>query len=201
MTYILGLTGSIATGKSTVSKIFGDYGFPIVDADKIAREIVAPGTKGLQNIVAHFGATVLQEDGMLDRKKLGQIVFTHPEKRTLLNQLNGSLIREEIFRQIKQWQDQKVPLVVLDIPLLFESHYEQYTDGVMVAYVPRALELERLIQRDGYTKEAALQRMNSQIDIEEKRKLADFYTDNSGSLENLKPQVHQFLVTHHFLKK
>ncbi|MFD1672735.1 dephospho-CoA kinase [Agrilactobacillus yilanensis] len=199
MTYVLGLTGSIATGKSTVSQIFKSYGFPVVDADIIAHEVVAPGTPGLKNIVENFGPEILQADGQLDRKKLGQIVFADENKRQLLNRLNGHLIRQEIFKQVADLRAQKQPLIILDIPLLYESHYEEYTDGVMVAYVPEALQIKRLMARDGYNETDARHRIESQINIEEKRQLADFYTDNSGDIEMLKAQIQRFLQTHNFI--
>lgn len=199
MTYVLGLTGSIATGKSTLSQIFKAYGFPIVDADVIAHEIVKPGTKGLANIIANFGPDVLAADGQLDRKKLGQLVFADPKKRALLNRLNGQLIRQEIFRQVDQLKVQAVPLIILDIPLLYESHYEAHTDGVMIAYVPKNIEVKRLMQRDGIAQTAALQRIDSQMSIEDKRQLADFLIDNTQDVTHSKAQVLQFLKAHRFL--
>lgn len=199
MTYVLGLTGSIATGKSTLSRLFKAYGFPIVDADVIAHEIVQPGTQGLTNIVTHFGPTVLQSNGQLDRKKLGQLVFADPEKRALLNQLNGPLIRQEILDQVAKLKAQAAPLVILDIPLLYESHYETHTDGVMIAYVPKALEIQRLMQRDNITEKAALQRIDSQMSIETKRKMADFCIDNTQDIAHSKAQIQRFLEAHQLI--
>lgn len=199
MTYRLGLTGSIATGKSAVSKIFKAYGCPIVDGDVVARQIVAPGSSGLANIVTHFGAAMLLPDGTLDRKKLGALVFADEAKRAQLNALNGPLIRQEILRQVAQWTQKKAPLVILDIPLLYETHYEVYTDGVMVVYIPRALEIKRLMKRDQISQTAALQRIDSQMSIEAKKKRADFVIDNTGDIQALQDQVSQFLQAHDFL--
>ncbi|MCH4170626.1 MAG: dephospho-CoA kinase [Lactobacillus sp.] len=200
MTYVLGLTGSIATGKSTVAQVFRDQGFPVVDADALAHAAVAPKTQGLANIIQAFGPTILTADGQLDRRKLGHIVFADPAKRALLNRINGPLIRKSILAEVDYWRQQKVPLVVLDIPLLFETHYEPYVDGVMVAYVPEELQLKRLMARDGYDEVEARARMASQMSIETKKQRADFYTDNTKSVASLQGQVLDFLKANHFLK-
>ncbi|MCD2256659.1 dephospho-CoA kinase [Agrilactobacillus fermenti] len=198
MTYILGLTGSIATGKTTVAQIFRDYGCPIVDADKIAHQVVAPGSPGLTNIVANFGPQILKADGSLDRQRLGEIVFSNTDKRHLLDRINGQLIRQEIMAQLTSWQKKQVPLVILDIPLLYEYHYEKIVDAVMVAYVPRELQLKRLMARDGLSRQAAMNRINSQLDIDTKLARADYHTDNTGSIADLKQQVKAFLVKQDF---
>lgn len=192
MAFILGVTGGIATGKSTVVDVFRKAGVPIVDGDLIAREIVEPGKPALKALVAAFGEEILTED-RLNRKKLGEIVFNDPAKRQLLDRLLDGYLRGAITDQIKE-AAKTAPLVVADIPLLYEADYQQYMDQVAVVYIPKELQLTRLMQRDHLTKEAALQRMKSQLSIEEKRQKADFLFDNQGTREETRQQVLRWLA-------
>lgn len=192
MTFILGVTGGIATGKSTVVDVFRKAGVPIVDGDLIAREIVEPGQPALNALVAAFGEEILTEDH-LNRKKLGEIVFNDPAKRQLLDRLLDGYLRGAITDQIKE-AAKTAPLVVADIPLLYEADYQQYMDQVAVVYIPKELQLTRLMQRDHLTEEAALQRMKSQLSIEEKRQKADFLFDNQGTREETRQQVLRWLA-------
>lgn len=192
MAFILGVTGGIATGKSTVVDVFRKAGVPIVDGDLIAREIVEPGQPALKALVAAFGEEILTED-RLNRKKLGEIVFNDPAKRQLLDRLLDGYLRGAITDQIKE-AAKTAPLVVADIPLLYEADYQQYMDQVAVVYIPKELQLTRLMQRDHLTKEAALQRMKSQLSIEEKRQKADFLFDNQGTREETRQQVLHWLA-------
>ncbi|EOH88112.1 dephospho-CoA kinase [Enterococcus asini ATCC 700915] len=192
MAFILGVTGGIATGKSTVVDVFRKAGVPIVDGDLIAREIVEPGQPALKALVAAFGEEILTED-RLNRKKLGEIVFNDPAKRQLLDRLLDGYLRGAITDQIKD-AVKRAPLVVADIPLLYEADYQQYMDQVAVVYIPKELQLTRLMQRDHLTKEAALQRMKSQLSIEEKRQKADFLFDNQGTREETRQQVLRWLA-------
>ncbi|MEQ2877169.1 dephospho-CoA kinase [Enterococcus asini] len=192
MAFILGVTGGIATGKSTVVDVFRKAGVPIVDGDLIAREIVEPGQPALKALVAAFGEEILTED-RLNRKKLGEIVFNDPAKRQLLDRLLDGYLRGAITDQIKE-AAKTAPLVVADIPLLYEADYQQYMDQVAVVYIPKELQLTRLMQRDHLTEEAALQRMKSQLSIEEKRQKADFLFDNQGTREETRQQVLRWLT-------
>lgn len=192
MAFILGVTGGIATGKSTVVDVFRKAGVPIVDGDLIAREIVEPRQPALKALVAAFGEEILTED-RLNRKKLGEIVFNDPAKRQLLDRLLDGYLRGAITDQIKE-AAKRAPLVVADIPLLYEADYQQYMDQVAVVYIPKELQLTRLMQRDHLTKEAALQRMKSQLSIEEKRQKADFLFDNQGTREETRQQVLRWLA-------
>lgn len=198
MSYVLGITGGIATGKSTVVKQFAKMGFPVVDGDLVARKVVAAGTPGLDAIATAFGKDILTPDGTLDRKKLGEIVFKHEEKKKQLDQLLDPFIREEIKRQIEQGK-KKSPLVIADIPLLFEADYVSEVDAIGVVYVPFEQQLIRLMARDGYCKTAALQRINSQWTIEEKRKKADIIFDNTGSVEQTRQLVMNWVKNQEFL--
>lgn len=191
--FILGLTGGIASGKSTVSNYLASKNIPIVDADIGAREVVEVGTEGLQSIVTHFGKEVLSEDGSLNRKKLGAIIFGNETKRELLNQLLRTNIREWILTKVADYRRQDIPLLVLDIPLLYEASYQEVCDAVMVVYTPPEIQLERLIKRNGLTAKEAQDRINSQLSIEKKKQLADILIDNSNKIEDTYLQIDEWL--------
>lgn len=198
MSYVLGVTGSIATGKSTVVNVFKNHQIPIVDGDVVAREVVEPGTEGLAAVVEKFGEDILLATGGLDRKKLGDLVFSQPDERLKLNQIIKPFIRKEILRQIEELK-KKYPLVIADIPLLYEAHYEKELDAVAVVYVTPEIQLERLMQRNNYTKAEALNRINSQWSIDEKKQKADIVFDNRGTIEETKLQVEAWLKKQNFI--
>lgn len=193
MTYILGLTGGIATGKSTVSRYFSDKGYAVVDADVVARRVVEPGTEGLANIVAHFGTEIIQKDGTLNREKLGVMIFSDAEKRETLNNLLSAQIRRTIMADTETLVNANQPLIVLDIPLLYEAGYETHCDAVMVVYTTEAVQLERLMARNNLTEEEALNRIASQEPIETKKDRADIVIDNNGPLNHTYEQVETWL--------
>lgn len=193
MTYILGLTGGIATGKSTVSRYFSDKGYAVVDADVVARRVVEPGTEGLANIVAHFGTEIIQKDGTLNREKLGAMIFSDAEKRETLNNLLSAQIRRTIMADTETLVNANQPLIVLDIPLLYEAGYETHCDAVMVVYTTEAVQLERLMARNNLTEEEALNRIGSQEPIETKKDRADIVIDNNGPLNHTYEQVETWL--------
>ncbi|AEB29425.1 dephosphocoenzyme A kinase [Carnobacterium sp. 17-4] len=189
MTVILGLTGSIATGKSTVSKIFKEQGFPVVDADVGAREVVKPGTEGLSEIKKQFGDNVILTDGTLNRAALGKIVFKDEKQREKLNMILSKRIYQWVMDQKKEYLKRDPAILVLDIPLLFEAGYEKEVDQVMVVATTKEIQIDRLMKRDKIGKEDAIQKINSQLPISEKIVLGDSVIDNSGSTENTKQQV------------
>ena len=193
MTYILGLTGGIATGKSTVSRYFSDKGYAVVDADVVARRVVEPGTEGLANIVAHFGTEIIQKDGTLNREKLGAMIFSDAEKRETLNNLLSAQIRRTIMADTETLVNANQPLIVLDIPLLYEAGYQTHCDAVMVVYTTEAVQLERLMARNNLTEEEALNRIASQEPIETKKDRADIVIDNNGPLNHTYEQVETWL--------
>lgn len=186
---IVGLTGGIACGKTTVSNVFTDLGCPVIDADLVAREVVEPGEWGLSRVVERFGATVLTEDGTLNRKKLGQIVFSDHAARKDLNAILHPLIQTRMQDKKEEALKQNPPFVIMDIPLLYENHHESTVDHVIVVYVPAHTQLERLMIRDGLSLQEAQNRVASQMDIEEKKRRADLVIDNRGTLEYTKQQV------------
>lgn len=189
MTVILGLTGGISTGKSTVSKIFKEQGYPVVDADIGAREIVKPGTDGLEKIKKEFGNKVILADGTLDRTALAKIIFDDVKKRELLNKMLSQHIHQWIVAKKNDYLKQEPAIIVLDIPLLFEMGYENEVDQIMVVATSEEIQLNRLMKRDNIEKKEATQRINSQLPISKKVILGDIIIDNSGTIENTKKQV------------
>jgi len=189
----MGLTGGIATGKSSVSAFLASKGALIIDADVIAREVMLPGHPVLAATVQRFGQAILHEDGTLDRKKLGSIVFGNPEERKALEAITHPAIRQEMReRAVAYRTEYPDKLVVSDIPLLYESGLENGFDEVMVVYVPRSVQKERLMMRDGLTSEQADARLGAQMDIELKKRRADIVIDNSGSWTETEKQLAAF---------
>ncbi|MFD1773137.1 dephospho-CoA kinase [Paenibacillus rhizophilus] len=187
---IMGLTGGIASGKSTVSAILAEKGAKVVDADAIAREVMLPGHEVLAAVAKHFGEGILLPDGTLNRSKLGEIVFNDPEALKALNGMTHPAIRR-ITRERMQALEKEAPerLVIADIPLLFESGQEDMFERILVVYAPREIQLERLMKRNGLTREQAEARLDSQMDIELKRAKADFVINNSGDVADTERQI------------
>lgn len=194
MTYTLGLTGGIATGKSTVSRFFRQHDIPVVDADVIAREVVEPGTDGLAEIIKTFGTEILLEDGSLNRKKLGEIIFKDEDKREMLNQILHQEIHQKMMMAKEKWENERVPLIVFDIPLLYEADYQSTFDAIMVVYVPEKTQIARLMERDELTVQQARDRIASQLPIEEKKARADIVIDNSQTIADTYEQVQNWLI-------
>ena len=189
MTKVIGLTGGIASGKSTISNIFKEVGWPVIDADQTARQVVMPGSLGLAQIISRFGSQVLQPDGTLDRAALGSVVFDDPESLSDLDQIEHPLIMAAIDKQLAGFKKQGLPVAVLDVPLLFETGMDQECDLTVLAVVDHKTQLERLMKRDHCTKAAALKRINAQMPLEEKMRRADVIIDNNGSLAQTRLQV------------
>ncbi|KAI8498109.1 hypothetical protein Bbelb_240530 [Branchiostoma belcheri] len=197
---LVGLTGSIATGKSTVSAMFKQLGVPVVDADQIAKDVVEPGMPTLKKIVAHFGPEILQEDGRLDRDRLGRIIFSDRQQRKVLNSLTHPAIHREMVWQVIKLFCQGHKYAILDIPLLFEtgSKLHKYLYSTVVVSCDEETQLERLMARNDYAKEVAQKRMQAQMPLRNKIELADHIIENSGDLQFTKEQVlvlHQRLCT------
>lgn len=193
MTKIIGLTGGIATGKSTVSNILRENGIPIIDADQLTRRLQRPGSAGLKRLAAEFGQQVIRPDGQLDRQQLGQQVFDDPSDRQKLDGIMQPLIREAVTDQLAIFKRQQVPAVVLDFPLLFEAHYDQDCDYIVVVAVNPPTQLQRLMARNGYSKREAEERIAAQMPLKQKMRLADRVIDNNGPLKSTKEQVAQFI--------
>ncbi len=189
----IGLTGGIATGKSTVAKLLTERGAILIDLDGIAREVVEPGQPSLSLIAERFGQAVLQENGSLDRKKLGAIVFGDAAERKALEAIIHPAIRA-VMRERMAYNESNSPhtLVVVDVPLLYESGLDSYFEKIMVVYVPREIQLQRLVERDKLTVEAAQRRLDAQMNIEDKKLKADILIDNSGDLANTERQIERY---------
>lgn len=191
---IVGLTGGISSGKSTVSSYLKQLNIPVIDADEVARKVVEPNSQGAIEIRKAFGSDVFEEDGSLNRQKLGALIFSNTENRQKLDDLLQPLIKIMILEEIEEYRQKGENMIVLDLPLLFEKNYEKLCEEIIVVYVPKELQLERLMKRNQYTKQEALSRIDSQLSIEEKRKRATVLFDNQGTIQQLYYQVEQWLV-------
>ena len=187
----VGLTGSIAVGKSHVLRVFRELGCHVLDADRVAREVVAPGTEGLERLVDAFGGeTVLQKDGNLDRAKLGAIVFADEQKRLLLNSIVHPLVFEEQERWLRSCETADPDgIAIVDAALMIESGGYKRFDKLIVVWCRPDLQLQRLISRDGLSREEAEQRIASQMPQDEKKTYADFLIDTSNSYEETRLQT------------
>jgi dephospho-CoA kinase len=189
----IGLTGGIACGKSTVASMLVSLGAILIDADQLARDVVMPGRPALQQIVERFGPDVMLPDGTLNRKALGAIIFNEPAARKELEAITHPLIRKAMWDQMHQAEEAYPDkLVVVDVPLLFESKLQGYFQKIMVVYVSETVQLQRLIERDGISLESAEQRLQAQMPIDQKKLLADIVIDNSGSLADTEKQIQMF---------
>lgn len=191
---IVGLTGGISSGKSTVSSYLKQLKIPVIDADEVARKVVEPNSQGARKIRKTFSSAVFEEDGSLNRQKLGALIFSNAENRQKLDDLLQPLIKIMILDEIEEHRQKGENMIVLDLPLLFEKQYEELCEEIIVVYIPRELQLERLMKRNQYTKQEALSRIDSQLSIEEKRKRATVLFDNQGTIQQLYQQVEQWLV-------
>lgn len=189
---IIGLTGGIASGKSTVSRILGKLGAVIIDADKIARKAVEPGEKGLYNIVCEFGKEVLSDDGTLDRKALGNIVFNDPGKLKVLNEITHPEIRKVICDALESIRkNDESSTAVIDAAVLLESGMDELVDEVWLVYVDYETQVKRLMMRDSITREEAYARINSQMPVEDKIKRSDKIIDNTKDVAYTEQQVNK----------
>ena len=193
---LLGVTGGIATGKSTVVNMLKEFGAPVIDFDLIAREVVEPEKPAWKDIVAYFGEQVLQEDRQLDRKKLSDIVFRDLEKRKKLESFTHPRINEEFVKQLNGIVEKDPGAIIqVDIPLLIELNLQYMFHKTLVVYVPMERQVERLMARDGITQEEAADRLKAQLPIEEKVGYADFVIHNEGSLEETRRQAEELWQT------
>jgi len=182
---VIGLTGGIASGKSTLAAELAAGGVPVVDADALARQVVAPGSPALREIAAAFGAEVIRADGALDRARLAGRVFRDPEARRRLEAITHPAVRAATTAELRLLAAAGHPLALYDVPLLYEVGLETTLDAVIVAWVPRAVQLDRLRARDGLALDEAEARLAAQLPLDEKAARADVVVDNSGPREAL----------------
>lgn len=194
MTYILGITGGIASGKSLATTFFKEQGFLVLDGDKIAREVVKKESPLLKEIVEAFGTLILDEHQELNRKKLGTLIFEDEKKRKQLNHIMGKAIRDRFLKGIQQAKKDNEKLLILDIPLLFEAGYLKDVDETMVISVSEKTQLKRLQKRDHLSKERALLKINAQFPLAQKEKWADIVISNEGKKEETYRQLCHWLT-------
>lgn len=187
--YRIGLTGGIASGKSTVSAMLRQMGAVVIDTDWIAHEITAPGSGALMEMSRRYGTDIVKEDGSLRRDAVGKIVFSDPVEKKWLEALLHPLIRAEAEKQAQAAFEAGQRVVVLDVPLLFESGWNGKVDEIWTVYTPQAIQEVRLQRRDGYTDSEIADRLASQWPIDEKAKRADVVIDNTGLPESTRRQV------------
>lgn len=198
MAFVLGITGGIATGKSSVVQHFIDLGFPVVDADIIARHLLDQNEQAYNEVVKIFGSEILQENGEINRQALGALVFNHPDKLKQLDELMAPFLQESILAAIKQ-ASQNQKLVIVDVPLMYEKGYDEWMDQVAVVYCTPNQQLKRLMQRNQLTEKEAKQRMDSQLPIEMKKLLAEVVFDNSNDLTQTIQQVDTWLSNRKYI--
>ena len=185
---IIGITGGIASGKSTVTNFLRQKGFEVIDADAVVHQLQNPGGRLYQMLVAHFGAKILLEDGELNRPLLASLIFNNSDEREWSKQTQGQIIREELGSLRDKFSETE-ELFFMDIPLLFEQDYASWFDETWLVYVRRDTQLDRLMNRDQLSQESAKTRLASQWPLEEKKKFATYILDNNGSREQLLSQV------------
>ena len=192
MARIIGLTGGIASGKSTVTSYLREKGYPVIDADRVVHDLQAPGGALYRVLVEHFGREILDESGELDRAVLGQRIFSNPRERDWSNRVQGQLIREALA-VARDRQAAQSDLFFMDIPLLIEQGYEEWFEAVWLVAVSKETQLKRLMERNHLSEVEAQERIVSQMPLEAKRSHADLVLDNNGDLADLYAQLNEAL--------
>ncbi len=193
MAQIIGLTGGIASGKSTIASFFKDEGIPVIETDQIAKTILQPGSDAFNEVVKHFGEEILLSEGIINRKALGERIFKDEHERDILNQIVHPEVRIITQSKADVLKKEGHAIIVIDVPLLFEAGFDQDVDQTLVISVPKDIQIERLMARDGIEKAYALKKINAQMPLKEKRKRADFVIDNRGSILDTKNQFNEVL--------
>ncbi|WP_148357424.1 dephospho-CoA kinase [Peribacillus simplex] len=199
MGQIIGITGGIASGKSSVSLYLQELGFTIVDADLASRAVVEPGEEAYHQVVKAFGEDILLTDGNIDRVKLGSIIFHDEEKRLLLNGIVHPAVRNWMHLKTEEALSSGEETVFMDIPLLFESKLTFMVEKTLLVYVDEQVQLQRLMNRNGLSETEALARINSQMPLADKKVLADAVIDNNGDINETKRQVKSVLSEWHVI--
>lgn len=197
---VIGLTGGIGTGKSTVSELLAAHGFKIVDADVASREAVKKGSEGLQQVKQVFGEEAVDANGEMNRKYIGEIVFNDAEKRKELNQIVHPIVREIMENQKEKYLSEGYN-VIMDIPLLFENNLQDTVDETWLVYASESIQVERLMERNDLSQEEAKARVYSQISIDKKQRMADHVIDNRGTLLELKQNLEQLLMDEGYIQQ
>lgn len=193
MTRIIGLTGGIASGKSTVSTMFKEAGIPIIDTDQIAHDLYQKGTTVYDAIVTHFSSDILLTDQSINRKKLGQIIFANKTKRDVLNQIVHPEVYHVVDAEIERYKELDKPIVVVDVPLLFETGYDNECDATVVVYTTYENQIQRLMSRDQINEEYAKLKIDAQLSLDTKKEQATYVIDNSFSILDTKRDFNHVL--------
>lgn len=191
--HVFGLTGGIGSGKSSVAARFRERGLPVIDADQLAREVVAKGTPGLAELVERFGVEVVDASGELDRPKLAALVFSDEAARRALNAITHPRVRDLALTRVQELGERGEPLACYEVPLLIESGLAELLRPLVVVVVDEATQLERSMRRDGATREQIAARIRAQLPLADKAKLADHVLDNSGSLGATRAEADRIL--------
>lgn len=193
---VLGLSGGVATGKSTVSNVFRAHGVPIIDADLVARQVVVPGTSTYKRLRKEFGDEYFDDEqgGVLRRDKLGKLIFSNPEKRKTLNAITHPAIQWEMLKQFLTLLITGTKYIVFDTPLLFESGYDKWIGTTIVVWCEFEKEVERMTKRDNISRTDAEARIHAQMDIEEKKRRAKIVIDNNGNIDELREKVKEVIA-------
>lgn len=188
---VIGLTGGIGSGKSTVARFLAELGAVVIDADQLGHEALSPGTGGWREVVAAFGRHILAPSGEIDRERLGEVVFRHPQSRERLNRIMHPRILEMVKAKVEEYRRQGAKVVVLEVPLLIEAGWNFLADEVWVTLAPEATVLSRLRGRAGFSEEQSLRRIRSQLSPDERIKHADAVINTDCSLEELRKKVEE----------
>ena len=189
---IIGITGGIASGKSTVTNFLRQKGFQVVDADALVHQLQKPGGRLFKALVQHFGQEIILENGELNRLLLASLIFSNTEEREWSKQIQGEIIREELAR-LRDQLAQTESIFFMDIPLLFEQDYSAWFDETWLVYVEPDVQMDRLMKRDQLSKDLAISRLAAQWTLEKKKGLASQVIDNNGSQDQLLAQVNSLL--------
>ena len=192
MVRIIGITGGIASGKSTVTEFLRQQGYQVIDADQVVHELQEPGERLYQALLSAFGPAILQEDGRLDRPKLGAMIFGNPELLAQSSQIQNQIIHEELAGR-RDLLEEMEDIFFMDLPLLFELQYEDWFDQIWLVDVTEETQLSRLMTRNGLSQEEAEKRIAAQLSLREKRKRADVLIDNNGPREATRQQIRDAL--------
>ena len=192
MVRIIGITGGIASGKSIVTEFLRQQGYQVIDADQVVHELQEPGGRLYQALLSAFGSSILREDGRLDRPKLGAMIFRNPQLVEQSSQIQNQIIREELAGR-RDMLAETEDIFFMDLPLLFELQYEDWSDQIWLVDVTEETQLSRLMSRNALSQEEAEKRIAAQLSLREKRKRADVLIDNNGSLEATRQQIRDAL--------
>ncbi|MCR5757562.1 MAG: dephospho-CoA kinase [Selenomonas sp.] len=182
MARLIGLTGGIASGKSTLSRFFQEKGAAVISADELALALAAPGQSLYRLYLEHFGSRVLRADGSLDRRAVGRLVFGNEAELRWLDEHSHPLLKQAMLQEIQLQQQKNFPVIILDVPLLFEAGWDKITEENCLVFVDEATQLARLMRRNGYDEAEARARIAAQMPLAEKKRRADTFIDNNGSL-------------------